>query len=478
VIQNPIGTDFEVELRARHRDGHYVWILDKGRVVVRAADGRPLRVVGTHLDITTRKRAEQEKMLAETQLRESQKMESIGQLSGGIAHDFNNLLTVILGNASILQDGSDIPTTMQQELLHEISQAGNRAAALTRQLLLFSRREVPVRHTLDLNQVVVEMMKMLHRVLGEAIEIEQVYSPEPLFIDADAGMLNQVLLNLAVNARDAMPGGGKLTFATSEVTFGADPETGDLTQSPLSDPRNGESRRGALAPGQSRPRAGHFACLAVTDEGCGMSRDLIEHIFEPFFTTKDVGKGTGLGLSTVLGIVQMHHGWIELESQPGAGSTFRVFLPRMKGAPVRGNPTVPANDPVSKGRGETILVVEDEGTVRSLLRALLERNGYRVLNCPTGAKALEVWPMHRDEIRLLITDVVMPGGVNGLELAQRLLAERSGLRVIIISGYNTTVSDVRLLDNLNVKFIDKPFELGRLLATVRVLLDSVGSPNG
>jgi len=479
VILSPVGTDLEIEVRARHRDGHYIWILSKGRIVERTANGSPLRVVGTHMDITARKRAEQEKMTAEARLRESQKMESIGQLSGGIAHDFNNLLTVILGNASILREDQNLPMEMQQELLQEITQAGNRAAGLTRQLLLFSRREVPVRHTVDLNQVVNEMLKMLHRVLGEMIEIEQAFSAKPLLIDADTGMLNQILLNLAVNARDAMPGGGKLSIATSEVTIGADPETGRLIESPSRGRRDEESRGGgASSPGGSRARAGHFACLAVTDAGCGMSRELIEHIFEPFFTTKEVGKGTGLGLPTVLGIVQMHQGWIELESQPGAGSTFRVFLPLLQTAPLHGAPPLSATDPVATGQGETILVVEDEGAVRSLLSGLLDRSGYRVLNCSTGAKALELWPQHREDVRLLISDVVMPGGVNGLELAQKLLADRPDLKVIIISGYNTKASDIRLMEGLNVEFVDKPFDLNRLLTTIRGLLNSARSSKG
>ncbi len=435
--------------------------------------GRITGAVVTFTDITERRQSEQEKATLESQLRQSQKLEAIGQLAGGIAHDFNNLLTGILGNASLLQDGLTTSPDLQQEMLQQISEAGNRAASLTRQLLLFSRREEPQRHDFDLSQVVADMVKILQRILGESIELQLNYAAEPLVLHADSGMMDQVLLNLAVNARDAMPGGGPLAISTEAVTWAVEAGSSRLIRPSPVDPASGPGPLGAEAPAieTSHPQAyaGDFACLTVADRGCGMSPEVCARIFEPFFTTKESGRGTGLGLATVYGTVQVHQGWVEVESQPGVGSTFRVYLPRLQGT-AAATTEAPAAPAEAAGTGETILIVEDEASVRTMLGILLKRAGYRVLECSSGAAALDLWPAHRTEVRLLITDMVMPGGVSGMQLAERLHADRPDLRVIFISGYSTVLDhDLQRL-GIGADFLNKPFVLEEMLARVRAQL--------
>ena len=440
------GQVFDREYRIiRHDDRTERWVHGLGKLQS-ASPGHPPVMHGLVHDITARK-------LLEEQLRQSQKLDSIGQLAGGIAHDFNNLLTAILGNTSLLRAGGSSPAEKAASL-EQIELAGNRAAELTRQLLLFSRRQAPDKRVLDLNDTVGQMTKILGRILGEQIRLCLECAPQPQPVLADAGMLGQVLLNLAVNARDAMPGGGRLTIRT------------DCVSAPASAPGRPHHRLVGLA-GAALPEnpPGEFTCLSVIDEGCGMSADVLGRIFEPFFTTKEVGCGTGLGLATVYGIAQQHQGWIEVTSQPGLGSTFRLFLPRVRAA---GSPSqTPPATPIRTGHHETILLVEDESTVRSLLRTILTRAGYRVLESASGAAALLLWPDYRLEIRLLLTDIVMPGGVSGPDLARTLLAERPDLRVILMSGYHPGANQEIAALGPGVEFIAKPFAPEEILRIVQ-----------
>ena len=435
------ATHYEFEVRLRHKAGHYVPIHSRG-IFVRDATGRAIRAVGTITDLTERKRIEKEKSEVELQLRQSQKMQAIGQLSGGIAHDFNNLLGAILLYTGLLQDDSQ-PVETRHEQLGQIILASKRAASLTRQLLLFSRRDEPVRQAVDLNQIINDLFKMLRRLLSENIDLRLDLATDPQLIYGDAGMMDQVLLNLTVNAHDAMPHGGKLTIRTSPVSFRTD---------------------------SAGRRAGDFTCLSVCDEGCGMTPDVIAHMFEPFFTTKEVGKGTGLGLATVYSAVRSHDGWIEVESQPGAGTTFRIYLPWNHGFATVAGPTAP-DRPANNRGSETILVVEDDPILRHVLSHLLEHSGYGVLSCATGDSAIEVWSAHREKIALVITDHTMPGRVNGLELIQQLITDRPTLRAILTSGYTSSLQrDIQKLGS-GIVFYAKPFEPKALLATVRASID-------
>jgi len=289
---------------------------------------------------------------------------------------------------------------------------------------------------------------MLRRILGEQVQMQLKYAAHPLLVHADPGMLDQVLMNLAVNSRDAMPKGGQLVIETSTAEF---------------------SEPTAAASPQVRP--GAFVCLSVTDTGCGIPKDVLPRIFEPFFTTKDVGKGTGLGLATVFGIVQQHQGWVNVYSEVDRGTTFRIYLPRLITAANENEARLTLA--TSRGGNETILLVEDEVTLRISVRSALMRLGYRVLEAATGNEAIKVWHEHRHEIKLLLTDMVMPEGTNGRELAERLSAESPNLKVIYTSGYSTEVAgpDLQLEDGVN--FLSKPFEAHKLARTIRAQLDRV-----
>ncbi len=329
--------------------------------------------------------AEAERQKLETQLRQSQKMEAIGQLAGGVAHDFN-ILTVIQGNASLLLNPQLQPAESSGCSL-QIVQAAERAASLTRQLLMFSCKHVLQMVELDLNEVVGNMTKMLQRILGEDITLRTEYAPKLAVISADAGMLEQVLLNLA-GSRDAMPTGGQLLISTSVENLGADSPQLPAGEAP-----------------------GNYVRLKVSDTGCGIPPEILPHIFEPFFTTKETGKGTGLGLATVYGIVEQHHGWVTVTSQVGQGTTFHIHLPAAKGTPAKPQAAVAAQK--LPGGYETILLVEDETAVRHLVGNLLQRCGYKILMAESGVAALKVWQKHRNEIQLLLTDIVMPDGMTG-----------------------------------------------------------------
>jgi PAS domain S-box-containing protein len=378
------------------------------------------------------------------QLRQAQKMEAIGQLAGGVAHDFNNILAVILMQADILSTLEDVPPAIQ-EGLEQIRNASDRAGNLTRQLLLFSRKQVMQARDLDLNDVVTSLAKMLQRLIREDVRLQLHLHPAPLLTHADAGMLDQILLNLAVNARDAMPDGGNLLIETGAKTV-------DENFTPI----------------DSEAKPGPYVSLSVTDTGDGIAPDIVPHIFEPFFTTKEPGKGTGLGLATVFGIVKQHGGFIEVESEPGKGTRFQIFLPACQTFP--GSATA-ASLSMPHGGNETILLVEDEEPVRLLTRKILERRGYRVLECANGVEALKLWELNRDTISVLLTDLVMPSNLSGSALARRLRQEKPQIKVIFISGYSPDFAggetELRLGDN----FLQKPFAPDLLLETIRRHLD-------
>jgi PAS domain S-box-containing protein len=391
-------------------------------------------------DITERRQLEQ-------QVRHSQRLDSIGQLAGGVAHDFNNILTVIHGAASIMR-GSPHFNPALSNALHDLERAAERGAHLTRQLLAFSRRQAMQPANVDLNTVVSNLARLLARVLGEDIVLRLDLDPLPLAIHADTGMLEQVLVNLAVNARDAMPAGGMLAITTRHT---------------IVTPEQAARRPDATA--------GRTACLTVSDSGCGIPPDVLPRIFEPFFTTKPEGKGTGLGLATVFGIVRQHGGWIEVESEAGEGTLFRVHFPEVSPAPA-GGPAKPEPPPPRRGT-ETILLAEDEAYVRSMVRTALERHGYRVLAVENGPTALARWRENPQAVDLLLTDIVMPEGMSGYDLAEILREQRPDLPIIFSSGYDPEMLAGRRRPDASATFLRKPYDIARLLHAVRACLDRV-----
>lgn len=387
-----------------------------------------------------------ERLSLEAQLRQSQKMESVGQLAAGVAHDFNNMLTIIQGHGGmLLSKAAQKPDLM--ESTQAIYFAAERAANLTRQLLMFSRKNVMQPRQLDLRDVVSQMSKMLQRLLGETITLNFQPPPELPSIQGDMGMLEQVIMNLAVNARDAMPKGGTLTISTTPLV---------INESYV----------------QSHPEArpGEFVCLCVRDTGIGMDTYTIARIFEPFFTTKEVGKGTGLGLATVYGIVKQHEGWVEVSSEPGNGAAFSIFFPKV-GEPIQASPvtTVPVHE--VRGGNETILVVEDEPVLRDMAHVILQDCGYNILEASSGREALQVWEIHKDAIDLVLTDMVMPEGVSGMDLAHRLLEAKPGLKLIFASGYSMDDLDPEFLGAGQARFLQKPYTHLSLPKAVRDCLD-------
>jgi len=412
--------------------------LDRLSAPVRGADGRHYGRIWSYRDITDRKALEQ-------QLRQIQKMESIGTLAAGVAHDFNNILAAIQLQADALKSEAGL-SPGQSEIAAGIGEAAQRATALTRQLLLFSRKSAMQLRDLDLNRSIEGVAGMLRRILGEDVELRLNCLPEPLFIHADAGMLDQAVLNLAVNSRDAMPRGGRLLIETSATEI--------------------DEISGARA-AQARP--GRFACLSVSDNGCGISEENLPRIFEPFFTTKEVGRGTGLGLATLFGIVQQHRGWVEVDSKLGAGTTFRIYFPRSSGAPAPEVASPAEKSP--RGGNETILLVEDDEFLRPFALKVLSQLGYRVLAVGDGPAALETWKTHRDDIRLLLTDVVLPCGMSGKELGERLAQERPRLKVIYTSGYTSEFAGENSALEEGVNFIAKPFPAQKLAQIIRQILD-------
>ena len=388
-----------------------------------------------------------ERQKLEAQLRHAQKLESIGRLAAGVAHDFNNVLTVIMGHGGLLRSDPSL-NQPARDSVQQIARAAERAGKLTSQLLAFSRRNVMAPRVLDLNEVITSLSSLLARTLGEDISYDYQYGANLPPVSADRGMIEQVILNIAVNARDAMPRGGQIVISTgvSEV-----------------EPAYVE-RHAAEA------RPGRFVTLSISDSGLGMDNVTLGRIFEPFFTTKEFGKGTGLGLATVYGIVKQHQGWIEVQSQLGQGSTFKIYLPPASGPLAAGN-NRPAGDTVPRGK-ETILLVEDEPAVRAIIKGSLEKYGYEVLEAGNGLEALAVWHPQHERVALLLTDMVMPVGVSGQELAEKLSAQKPALKVIYISGYSLQVAGRGFAVMEGVNFLQKPFDGARLAFAVRHCLDS------
>jgi two-component system cell cycle sensor histidine kinase/response regulator CckA len=381
------------------------------------------------------------------QLRRAQRLEALGQLAGGVAHDFNNLLTVITGFSELVLQRLGA-TDPPRSYVEEITKAGERASALTRQLLAFSRRQVLEPEVLDLNGVVADTEPMLRRVIGEAVELRTHLNPTLWPVKADRGQIDQVVLNLAVNARDAMPRGGCLTIETANV---------ELDE--------------AYAQYHVPVRAGPYVRLSASDTGVGMTPEVQAHIFEPFYTTKPPGKGTGLGLATVYGIVKQSDGYIWVYSEPGHGTTFKIYLPReANGVSVLAPPARPLAAP---GGTETIMVVEDDAQIRGLVRGVLDASGYTVLEARRGEEALREGEHHGGPIHLLLTDVVMPG-ISGRELAERLAARHAGLKVLFMSGYTDQVVVERGMIEARAPFLQKPFSPEALRRKLREVLDPAG----
>lgn len=395
-------------------------------------------------DITERKQTEEALRLAEEQLRQSQKLEAIGQLAGGIAHDFNNLLTAILGQSDLILRRLEGDSPLRQKI-EGIKKAGNRAALLTYQLLAFSRKQILQPEVLDLNAIISEMGKILQRLIEENIDINLMLDPLLGRVKADPGQISQIIINLIVNARDAMPRGGRITVETQNVYLNEE-----------------------YASSHTSVRPGYYILLAISDTGMGIDAETQKHIFEPFFTTKGDGKGTGLGLSTVYGIVKQSGGNIWVYSEVGRGTTFKIYLPRVEGA-VETAEAVVASDDLPRG-AETILLVEDEEGVRELAREILESSGYKVLEAANGAEAVTICDDDDCSIDLLITDVVMPH-MDGRQVAERLTAIRPQLRVLFMSGYTENAIVHHGVLDKGANFIAKPFSAEDLARKVRELLD-------
>jgi PAS domain S-box-containing protein len=441
------GGDFSHQFRITGQQGQLRWMQSTGRVLA-GDDGRPARVIGLSLDVT-------ERIALEAQLRQAQKMEAVGQLAGGVAHDFNNLLTVITAATRFARESLP-PDNPAGEDIAAIDAAAARAAQLTRQLLAFSRKQLLKPERLDVSRVAREAEQMLRRLIGADVEIVADLAPGLPLVLADPGQLEQVLINLAVNARDAMPDGGRLTLRTAAVTVTPD-----------------EAAR--LGAGRV---AGAYVRLSVRDSGIGMESDTLARLFEPFFTTKAPGKGTGLGLATVYGIVKQSGGYVWVTSAPGAGTTFEIDLP------AAATPTAEAVDPRADDMASgaamarvdaTLLLVEDDVAVRVVTRRILVRHGYTVLEAAHGAAALEVLDRHAGPVDLVLTDVVMPQ-MSGRAFAQELERRRPGVRVLFMSGYTDDEILRRGVLAPGVGFLEKPFTAERLLGAVRDGLQSRGAP--
>jgi two-component system, cell cycle sensor histidine kinase and response regulator CckA len=408
------------------------------------AAGQVIGLVGVYVDVSGRRRAEEALRQSQEELRQAQKMEAVGRLAGGVAHDFNNLLSAILSYSEMVLD--DLPPDhVSRDDVEQIRRAGVRAAELTHQLLAFSRRQLLQLRTLDLNTIVDGVDRMLRRVIGEDIELRTVLSPNLGHARGDAGQLEQVLMNLAVNARDAMPAGGVLTITTANADIGV-----------------------AAAARLSPIQPGSYVTLSVRDTGVGMSPEVQERIFEPFFTTKGPGHGTGLGLSTVYGIVAQSGGHVFVSSEPAAGSTFTIYLPKQEPEP---KPTAehPPRTPARAG-AETVLLVEDEALVRQLTHEILRRNGYRVLEASDGLEALTLLHDHAGRIDLLLTDVVMPR-MSGRELVEQARPLRPDMRILYVSGYSEEAIARQGQLTEGIDLLSKPFTPGVLTAKIRKLLD-------
>jgi PAS domain S-box-containing protein len=418
------------------KDGRQVDCLFNGELI---EIGGRTRLLSILLDVS-------ESHQLEAQLRQAQKMEAVGQLAGGVAHDFNNILAATMMHLSILQMEPGLTASVRGSL-KELEIEAKRAASLTRQLLMFSRRQAMNVQLIDLNGVLANLLKMLRRLIGEHVELVFVGGAESAWVEVDAGMIEQVIMNLCVNSRDAMPEGGRLTISIHPVELTA-----------------------AEVAGRAEARPGPFINLSFGDTGCGMDAATVKHIFEPFFTTKEPGKGTGLGLATVYGIIKQLQGWIEVASAVGQGTTFSIFLPARSAPASERQTPLPGNIP---GGTETVLVVEDDASVRRMVAGTLRVLGYRVLDAANGKAAEKLWAAHADQISLLFTDVIMPEGISGLTLAERFRAAKPALRVIVSSGYSDQLLDLNRLEQADLMRLPKPYTAEELADAVRACLDRV-----
>jgi len=430
----------------RRKDGSTLPVLVEDRII-RDKSGQITGIRSTVEDITERRRTEEALRKSEEQLRQWQRVEAIGRLAGGVAHDFNNLLMTIKGCSELLLGAFDRRDPRREEV-EEILKAADRATSLTRQLLAFGRRQVLQPQVLDLNAVVLNMDKMLRRLIGEDIQLITSLDPELWSIKVDPGMIEQVVMNLAVNARDAMPSGGKLTIETNNVVHDEE-----------------------YAKRHVSVQAGYYVMLAISDTGCGMDKETQSHLFEPFFTTKETGKGSGLGLSTVYGIIKQSGGNIWAYSEPGLGTTFKIYMPRVDRAAKVYRPSQKTKEAGAPGGTETILLVEDEESVRSMVSKILTNKGYTVLEARQGNEAMDICERYEGSIHLMVTDVIMPQ-MSGRELAGRLSALRPEMRVLYMSGYpDNTIVHHGVLEP-GTAFLQKPFTINALELKVREVLDA------
>ncbi len=436
IIEKTLKENWEGELTAKRKSGDLFSIYIRTSPVM-DENGKPIVIIGVARDIT-------EKKILEDQLRQSQKMEAIGQLAGGIAHDFNNLLTVIEGYTELLFS-SILETEPAYNFTKQIKKASDRATALTRQLLAFSRRQILQPKNIDLNALVTEMGVLLKRLIGEDIELSTVLNPEIGAIKADRSQMEQVLMNLAVNARDAMPDGGQLIIETSKVTLDAQFEW---------------HHSGLLK--------GNYVVLSITDTGIGMDEETKEHVFEPFFTTKEKAKGTGLGLATVYGIVKQSGGHIWVDSEKGKGTTFKIYLPMIKRKKTSQDTDAPVSE--NKAGNETILVVEDEFMVRELVCDSLKNSGYTILEASNGKEAIEMFNKNSKKIDLILTDVIMPA-MSGRKMVELLQKKHPGINALYMSGYTDDAIIKHGVLEPGMAYIQKPFSPKALIQKVQEVLE-------
>jgi two-component system cell cycle sensor histidine kinase/response regulator CckA len=433
------GGDLDYEFRVILPDGRVRWIADQGEVR-RDEQGRPVFMGGVCTDVTERRTTEE-------RLRQAHRMESVGRLAGGVAHETNNQMSVVLGSAEFILQRRDVPEAVRADV-EFIQKAAERTAAITSQLLAFSRRQILRPEVLDLNQLVIRWEPVLRRLMGEDYTVQLRLPKDQSFVRADPGQLEQVLLNLALNARDAMPRGGVLMMETFHTRLTSD-----------------YARRKP----DTTVRPGAYAVLAVSDTGHGMDRETMSHVFEPFFTTKGLGKGTGLGLSTVYGIVKQSDGYVWAYSEPGHGTTFKIYLPLRSGDV---GEEQKESIPQPSGRGECILLVEDEDLVRHMMKRSLEAAGYRVVEAEHAAQALDHFQQATEPISLVLTDVIMPGG-SGMELASRIAELKPGTPVLFTSGYTEGDIQQKGLLTSAAAFIQKPVTPDALVRAVHQLLASI-----
>ncbi len=429
--------EYKVEFRQKTKDGDWKWILSLAKITERAADGNPLRMIGTHTDITEQKRLEE-------QLRQSQKMEAIGLLAGGVAHDFNNILTAIIGCGTTAKRRLK-EDNITKEFIEEMLAGAKRAAELTRGLLAFSRKQVICPKPLNLNEIVGGMEKMLKRIIREDIEFITIFGDRDIIVMVDAAQMNQVLLNLTTNACDAMPDGGHLIIETDVVNVDGSHAEANLFE-----------------------KTGKYAVLTVSDTGIGMDLKTRENIFEPFFTTKEVGKGTGLGLAMAYGIVKQHGGNINVYSEPGKGTTFKIYLPVSKAENEEAEGQAPCDD--LQGKGETILIAEDDDAVRRILRTILGSYGYEVFEAVNGEEAVRNFERNIDKVSLIILDVIMPVK-NGRDAYEQIKKLSPDIKAIFMSGYTDDIIAEKGILEEGFDFISKPINPDTLMRKIKEVLN-------